>query len=104
MKLLKENYYFIILLAVCVLFASYQLDKLAEEDTYLEIVIHEGDTLWQLASDYSEGMPAHEWIRQVKHMNNLPTDQIKTGELLRLPVKMESNGEQRLAEAGEEAS
>lgn len=103
MKLLKENYYFIILLAVCVLFASYQLDRLAEEDAYMEIVIHEGDTLWQLASDYSEGTPAHEWIKQVKNMNNLPTDQIKSGELLRLPVKIERN-DQRFAKAGEEAS
>lgn len=103
MKFLKENYYFIVLLIVFLSVAAYQLDKLSEEDNYLEIVINDGDTLWGLANNYSDGTPAHHWIEQVKSLNELQTDQINSGELLRLPVKMNPQAEHRVAEMGEEA-
>ncbi|AXH98781.1 LysM peptidoglycan-binding domain-containing protein [Sporosarcina sp. PTS2304] len=102
MKFIKENYYFALLLLVCLSFAWYQFDKLAEEDQYLEIVINEGDTLWELASNYSEGMPRHHWIDQVISLNELSTDQINSGELLRLPIKIKKGSDSRVAELGVE--
>ncbi|WP_153731362.1 cell division suppressor protein YneA [Sporosarcina obsidiansis] len=103
MKILKENLYFVVLLLICISFAAYQLDKLSEEDAYMEIIIDEGDTLWGLAANYSEGTPPYHWIEQVKTLNDLQTDQIISGELLRLPVKINNHADHRMAEVGEEA-
>ena len=38
-EFIKNNYYFAVLLAVCVSFAWVQFDKMAEEDHYMEIVL-----------------------------------------------------------------
>ena len=102
-EFIKNNYYFAVLLAVCVSFAWVQFDKIAEEDHYMEIVINEGDTLWQLASNYSEDIPTTHWIEQVRSLNDLPTDQIVSGELLRVPVKINKQTDIRVAEIGVES-
>ncbi|PIC65553.1 hypothetical protein CSV79_00295 [Sporosarcina sp. P13] len=102
MKFIKENYYFALLLLVCLSFAWYQFDQLAEEDHYMEIVIDEGDTLWGLASSYSDGIPRQHWIDQVRSLNELTSDQINSGELLRLPVKLNKGTDSRVAELGVE--
>ncbi|ARD49373.1 hypothetical protein SporoP37_15020 [Sporosarcina sp. P37] len=99
-EFIKNNYYFAVLLAVCVTFAWVQFDKLAEDDQYMEIVINEGDTLWGLASNYSEDIPAAHWIKQVRSLNELQSDQIISGELLRVPVKINKQSDMRVAEMG----
>lgn len=99
-EFIKNNYYFAVLLIVCVSFAWVQLDKIAVEDHYMEIVVNEGDTLWQLASNYSEDIPTTHWIEQVRSLNELPTDQIVSGELLRVPVKINKQTDIRVAEIG----
>lgn len=99
-EFIKNNYYFAVLLAVCVSFAWVQFDKIAVEEQYMEIVINEGDTLWQLASNYSEDIPKTHWIEQVRSLNELPTDQIVSGELLRVPVKISKQEDIRVAEMG----
>lgn len=103
MKNIKENYYFIVLLAVCVSFAWFQLDRLSTEEEYVEIVINEGDTLWGLAADYSEQMSVDHWISEVRQLNGLAADEIKTGESLRLPAKMMEDVNFRMTEVGEGA-
>lgn len=99
-EFIKRNYYFAVLLAVCVSFAWVQFDKIAVEEQYMEIVINEGDTLWQLASNYSEDIPTTHWIAQVRSLNELPTDQIVSGEMLRVPVKINKQTDIRVAEMG----
>lgn len=99
-EFIKDNYYFAVLLAVCVSFAWVQFDKIAVDDQYMEIVINDGDTLWQLASNYSEDIPTSHWIKQVRSLNELPTDQIVSGELLRVPVKVNKQSDIRVAEMG----
>ncbi len=99
-EFIKNNYYFAVLLAVCVSFAWVQFDKISMEEQYMEIVINEGDTLWQLASNYSEDIPTTHWIAQVRSLNELPTDQIISGEMLRVPVKINKQTDIRVAEMG----
>lgn len=99
-EFIKNNYYFAVLLAVCVSFAWVQFDKISVEEQYMEIVINEGDTLWQLASNYSEDIPTTHWIAQVRSLNELPTDQIISGEMLRVPVKINKQTDIRVAEMG----
>lgn len=101
-KFMKENYYFAILLLVCLSFAWFQFAQLSEEEQYMEIVIADGDTLWGLASNYSEGIPKQHWIDQVRILNELMSDQIYSGESLRLPIKADKLADSRVADIGEE--
>lgn len=103
MKFLKDHSFFIILLAVCICFASYQLNKLASDDEYVEILIADGDTLWGLASEYADQTPINTWIQQVKQLNELPTDIIRSGETLKLPIKNNSERGLQLTQLVDEA-
>ncbi|WP_301109645.1 LysM peptidoglycan-binding domain-containing protein [Sporosarcina sp.] len=104
MRFIKENYFFIVLIVVILSVAAFQLDKLSVDEGFMEIVIDDGDTLWDLAVNYADAKtPPHHWIEQVKSLNELQSDQIKSGELLRLPVKMDRQPDNRLAEMGEGA-
>lgn len=51
---------------------------------YTEIEIQSGDTLWSIAKTYSEhsGMEIREYIRTIKQMNGMITDQIAAGDSL----------------------
>lgn len=51
---------------------------------YTSIEIKEGDTLWRIAGAYRKGsgMNTKEYIRELKRMNRLLSDDIEAGEFL----------------------
>ena len=103
MKLLKENAFFIILFAVCVSFAWFQLDNLSPEEEYVEVIVSEGDSLWNLAENYTDDKRAEQWILEVKQLNGLSSDRVQSGESLRLPAKMYEEPNFQMTQVGESA-
>ena len=87
MAFFKNNSYIILIFAVCIGATLAGTYKMAKEQSYAEITITEGDTLWGLSSVYStEDMPRNKWIREVIAMNDLSDHMIMEGDTLRLPV------------------
>ena len=79
-----------ILLFVIIFMGRTMLISMAKEDKraatpyYKSIQIQKGDSLWGIASRYKEGssMNTHEYVNQLKQMNNLKKDTIHTGQYL----------------------
>lgn len=86
MNWMKKNVHISILLGACVLFAGYLLITDPGEITYTEIHIQHGDSLWSLGEQHRGKMSTDEWIRIVKHKNELTDAKIVAGESLVIPV------------------
>ena len=52
---------------------------------YINIDIHEGDTLWSLSDQYKGDLSNDEWVRVVKNENNMIDDKIIAGHTLIIP-------------------
>lgn len=51
---------------------------------YMNIEIQPGDSLWSIAEQYNKnsGMEIREYIKEIKQMNHLASDKIKSGDTL----------------------
>ena len=51
---------------------------------YTELEVQSGDTLWSIAKEYSKnsGMEIREYIREIKHMNRMISDDLIAGDSL----------------------
>ncbi len=51
---------------------------------YTSIQLRQGDSLWDIADQYSKGSPysVKEYVEELKKINNLKMDQIHSGEFL----------------------
>lgn len=67
------------------------LNTMAEESSppaknryYTSIEIHSGDSLWSIAREYSKGgdINLEDYLKELKHMNNLKDDTIHSGQYL----------------------
>ncbi len=47
--------------------------------------VTKGDTLWEIATDYSQNYDIREYIYNIKKLNNLNGDTIYAGQVLLLP-------------------
>jgi nucleoid-associated protein YgaU len=57
-------------------------------ETFEEVLIGSGDTLWQIASDYAaESQDVRELIYQICKVNGISADSIYPGQLIRIPVE-----------------
>lgn len=54
---------------------------------YTSIQIQSGDTLWELANDYitTEYASINDYIKEIKYLNALDSDQIHEGQYLTMP-------------------
>ena len=54
------------------------------ERFYTDIEIEQGDTLWSIAKTYNKnsGMEIREYIQELKHMNQMISDDINAGDSL----------------------
>ena len=87
MTYLKNNSYIILFFIICVSFTIIGVNKLTKEQTYMEITVSEGDSLWALAHHHNaENRPVNEWIEEVMKLNDLSTATIQIGTELRLPT------------------
>ena len=86
----KMIYFLTVCMAAGLLFFGYSLNTVLAKDNSAEAVrlyksvrIRPGDTLWDLAVEYSDGqMPVEEYIRELRSMNRLPSDTIHRGQYL----------------------
>lgn len=87
-----QKYGFILLIVfLCSAFTILGVMKEAKSatDSFVEITISEGDTLWGLAQDHSQTEHSTKWIAKVMDLNDMQSTTIKSGETLKLPM-MES--------------
>lgn len=91
--------FFIALFFLCIIYAvalSVAIPATADESAaqkdsrckyYKSIVIEKGDTLWTIADQYisEEYSSKPDYIDEVKHMNNLVSDEIHAGNYLVIP-------------------
>jgi len=88
-----KKYMFMLVLFVMVLscFFGKTLVMASEEETqvvyeryYTDIEIKKGDSLWSIAKTYNQnsGMEIREYIREVKQMNGMVSDDIEAGDSL----------------------
>ncbi len=50
------------------------------------VTVERGDTLWDLAKEYSNGTDIHVYIERIKVMNDMSDSTIYEGDVLKLPV------------------
>lgn len=91
MNWLKKNSYATMLLALSILFMTVILLTDEKIETYEQIEVIYGDTLWSLAENYSGKMGIQEWISAVKKVNHLPNEHILSGQMLLVPIEANSN-------------
>lgn len=91
-NLFKLSVLFLIIAAIAVLMMSIWNPAQAEESgafvkQYKSIVIHPGDSLWSIASDYMDGhySSRQEYISELMFINNLDSDLIYANEYLLVP-------------------
>ncbi|MDN4607381.1 cell division suppressor protein YneA [Sporosarcina highlanderae] len=102
MTLFQKYGYILLIVFLCTAFTIAGVLKESRKNTFVEITVTDGDTLWGLAQDFSENKRTNKWIDEVMVLNNLQTPMIKTGEKLKLPVSAPITINDRLVEmAGE---
>ncbi len=79
------SYLIIFGMLVAYLILSASVSAQPEYEQLLEVEVLSGDTLWSIASKHTEGMSVHSYITVVKRENNLSTDHIYPGQILRVP-------------------
>lgn len=83
-----QKYGFILLIVfLCTAFTIIGVMKEAKSasDSFVEITISEGDTLWGMAQAHSEKEHPKKWIAKVMELNDMQSTTIKSGETLKLP-------------------
>jgi len=58
-----------------------------KENTYFEIRVNEGDTLWEIANLNRKSGDIRGFIYEIKSINNLKDSTIYTGMILKIPDK-----------------
>ena len=103
MNWVKNNPFISLLVGVifsCTLF--FVLFAVEQEESYNEIFIYDGDTLWTLSDKYRGNTPKQDWISEVMLTNNLNTQMIHTGDSLVLPNALDQYApDQGIEYAGE---
>ena len=72
--------------------ASVEEAPVGYERYYTDIQIQNGDTLWSIAKTYNKysGMEIRDYIRELKHMNQMISDEIHAGDSLTIVYFAES--------------
>lgn len=62
-----------------------------QEVYYESVLIHSGDTLWDIASEYkTEGESTERMVGKIQKLNQMSSTQIRAGERILIPVTKES--------------
>lgn len=83
---IKNNQFITLLIGVVFVCSILFVTNIVEtNETYNEIFINDGDTLWSLSDQYRGKTPKEAWIAEVMAANHLPTQMIQTGDVLKIP-------------------
>lgn len=92
--------FFVLMLMTTILYTGYNL---VQDDTvyhYEQITVHTGDTMWAIADRWSEqGEDVREVIYRICETNALDNTNLKPGQKLMIPVKMQFVDQLMVAEA-----
>lgn len=89
--IIKNKIRFLISISLIMIFTVSSLFTLVvnakgnNEVTLIPEYVEEGDTLWNLSTNYSGGMDIRDYISEVMDINDLSSANIKPGELLYFP-------------------
>jgi cell division protein YceG involved in septum cleavage len=94
MKKLWNQYSYAIILVALSLLTSFILivhNGVSGEDGLMKITVNEGDSLWQLAEEFSDEhmLSAKEFVQWVEKHNEISGDRIYPGDELILPIALE---------------
>ncbi|WP_313804477.1 LysM peptidoglycan-binding domain-containing protein [Cytobacillus sp.] len=94
MKKLWNQYSYAIILVVLSLLTSFIFmvhNGVSGEDGLLKITVNEGDSLWQLAEEFSDEhmLSSKEFVQWVERNNGITGDRIYPGDELILPIALE---------------
>ncbi|MFC7685207.1 hypothetical protein [Ureibacillus sp. GCM10028918] len=90
MNWLQKNTYIVVLFVAFFVMGAFLLITDNGKNTYEQIEIQHGDTLWTLAEQYRGKMTIQEWIEHVKAENSLTGEHIVAGHALTVPVNSKS--------------
>ncbi|WP_053362210.1 LysM peptidoglycan-binding domain-containing protein [Bacillus sp. FJAT-27251] len=102
MKKVWERYsYVLVLFAVSLIFSAVMAGHLSDEEEYITVTVKEGESLWELAEDLSDGhnLSKHEFISWVEKENGIIGGRILAGEELIVPIITESFDSTQIAQA-----
>ncbi|MCG7342954.1 LysM peptidoglycan-binding domain-containing protein [Sporosarcina sp. ACRSL] len=87
MTFIQKYGYILLIVFLCTAFtiAGVMKEAKSTSNSFVEITISEGDTLWGLAQYHSNDEDPKRWIANVMELNDLQTTLIKSGETLKLP-------------------
>lgn len=63
--------------------ANASSEQVSVEFTY--VTVSAGDSMWDLASKYGQGMDPRDWIAEAVALNNLQSTNLQAGQQLALP-------------------
>ena len=93
---------FVLMLMTTILYTGYNF---LQEDTvyhYEQITVHTGDTMWAIADRWADqGEGVREVIYRICETNSLANTNLKPGQKLLIPVKMQFVDQLMVAEAGD---
>ncbi|WP_071459534.1 cell division suppressor protein YneA [Bacillus massilinigeriensis] len=92
MKRFMESYSFaIILLAVSLIFVLVFAVQADSKECYVTVTVEEGETLWNIAQQYSEGhnLTTGDFVKLIETENGIAGGIIRAGDKLVVPVQLE---------------
>ena len=78
-----------IIMAVAVIFTAAGFSDVRgdSEDSYINVSVVSGDTLWTISDEYMPSdMDKREAIYEIKSANNMKTSELTPGQTIRIPV------------------
>ena len=105
MTFIQKYGFILMIIFLCTAFTIVGVLKEAKSDSnsFVEITVTEGDTLWGLAQDYSQKDSTNKWIAEVMELNDMSSTMIISGDTLKMPKADHVLPDSLLAEmAGEE--
>lgn len=86
----NKGRFYIFVIMVTVLLSSISLLNFAQSAdtgmTYTTVVVEPGDTLWDLAKEYSSSKDLRRYIKKIEEVNNLKDSTIYEGDILKMPA------------------
>lgn len=86
MKFIKNNSYLLLVVVLCMIFTVVGIHKMEQEVAYKQLIVAEGDTLWDYSIQYANNVPADKWIKEIVKLNNMSSTTIKVGDELQIPA------------------